>query len=196
MCLTGFEPAPSASQAGMLPVTPQAQRKGRESNPQGCSLTRVPGGSRHRSGSPSQQRQQVGRVVPGGLEPPLSPTSKGCLRRSTTGPDSYFILINHYHLSWNVSAGESFGEAPSSGTHKTISGPVETAARHTIARHHCREPRRSARRGSQRSRGRGGGSVGGQGSSVAAGHRFPNGPCSTADRHSSGGTVGAVRVDR
>ena len=50
MCPTGFEPAPSASQAGMLPATPRAQRKGRDSNPQGCSLARVPGGSRHRFG--------------------------------------------------------------------------------------------------------------------------------------------------
>ena len=31
----------------------RTKRKGRESNPQGCSLARVPGGSRHRSGSPS-----------------------------------------------------------------------------------------------------------------------------------------------
>lgn len=46
MCLAGLEPAPSASQAGMLPLTPQTQRKGRDSNPQGCSLARVPGGSR------------------------------------------------------------------------------------------------------------------------------------------------------
>jgi hypothetical protein len=36
---------------GLLRRRPK--RKGRESNPQGCSLARVPGGSRHRSGSPS-----------------------------------------------------------------------------------------------------------------------------------------------
>jgi hypothetical protein len=56
-----------------------AKRKGRESNPQGSSLARVPGGSRRRSGGPSESRLPIDarRMVPGGLEPPIFPTSKG-----------------------------------------------------------------------------------------------------------------------
>lgn len=93
VCPTGFEPAPTASQAGMLPFTPRAQRKGRDSNPQGCSLARVPGGSRHRDrvalpsrlffATPTDQRKarDSNPHAPGGS--PLSrrarPTVSGCL---------------------------------------------------------------------------------------------------------------------
>ena len=63
----------------MQAVTPQTQRKGWESNPQGLAAR-----SRSRRG-PSPGRVAHPKVVPGGIEPPISSVSGRRLRHWTTG---------------------------------------------------------------------------------------------------------------
>ena len=73
-----LNPAPRGSQSRMQAITPQTQRKGWESNPQGLAAH-----SRSRRG-PSPARV-AHPIVPGGIEPPISSVSGRRLRHWTTG---------------------------------------------------------------------------------------------------------------
>ena len=80
----GLNPSPRAPRARVLPLHHghhrkggrihrlAPERKGRESNPQGSSLARSPGGSRRRSGGPSVSSVPVGDA---GVEPAASSVS-------------------------------------------------------------------------------------------------------------------------
>ena len=74
-----LNPAPRGSQSRVQAVTPQTQRRGWESNPQGLAAH-----SRSRRG-PSPTRVARPSVVPGGIEPPISSVSGRRLGHSTTG---------------------------------------------------------------------------------------------------------------
>ena len=88
--------------------TPQTQRKGRESNPQGSSLARFPSGSRHQSGSPSKVCSHEWTMQGSNLQPSVRHTGALSAERNTRHCMASARISNpEHHMDSQRKAGDS-----------------------------------------------------------------------------------------